>query len=366
MGLNPFAKESYVGVDIGTHTLKAVQLEPCPGGWRILAAGSFPSPTESVRDGVVVDTEGVGHAIRDLVRAHDITASTANIAVAGSSVIVRTVKLPKMNEASLRKSIKFEAGKYVPSSIEDSYIEFEIIGDCEDNKMDVLVVAAPKEMVESRVTACRLAGLDTELVDIEGFALYRALIEYQADNNYKDEVIALVDMGGWHTHISMIAYGQFSLTRSIPIAGATFTDAISTYFRTNPGEAEETKRRLDFAQLCEENANIQDSAELRLLQPIVDELVREIRRSINYYQTQHTEGGSGAPVSTVIATGGCSRVPGIGQYIGYKLGIPCVALGVWDTGRFQFASDDMDVGGEDYGVAAGLAMRRPGRQAVAA
>jgi type IV pilus assembly protein PilM len=311
-----------------------------------------------------VDTEQLADALRHLMREHGIAASTANIAVAGSAVVVRCVKLPKMSESALRKSIKFEAGKYVPSSIDDSYIEFEILGDTDEGKMDVLVVAAPKEMVESRVTAIRLAGLDTEIVDIEGFALYRSLVEFAGDSPYTDQTIALVDMGAAHTHISVVSNGQFALARSIPIAGATLTDALQTYFRTTAEEAEAAKYALDFAALANNDSEAKENAALRLLQPIVDELVREIRRSVNYYQTQQTDSVA-SPVGCILLSGGSSQLPGIDAYLAHKLGLSCDAIGVWSSPRLSLNTGG-DGGGHEYGVATGLAMRRAGRQAVAA
>jgi type IV pilus assembly protein PilM len=367
MAISLFPRDTYVGIDIGSHSLKAVQIDPSGRSFTVTRVGQYPTPPETVRDGVAVDPEQLGHAIRQLLRDSDISASTANIAVAGSSVIVRTIKIPKMSEAVLRKSIKFEAGKYVPSSVGDSYIEFDILGDAEEGKMDVLVVAAPKEMVESRIRAVAEGGLDTEVVDIEGFAIYRSLIECQPDSDYASETIGLVDMGAGHTHISIVSNGQFALTRSIPIAGSTLTDALQTYFRTGPEEADRTKSSLDFGLLAGEGRTAADNPALHLLQPVMDELVRELRRSINYYQTQQTEATGSAPVSTLLLTGGTARLQGIGDYLGFKLGLPCESLGVWETERFRSASADARNGvGHEFGVAAGLAMRRAGRAMKAA
>lgn len=365
MGLNPFGKESYVGIDVGSYSIKAAQLEPSRTGWVLTRYGSHPTPPEAVKDGVIVAPDIVSEAVRQLIHECHISATTANVGVAGSSVIVRSVKLPKMTESALRKSIRFEAGKYVPSSIDDSYIEFDILGDVEDGKMDVLVVAAPKDMVEARVETMRGAGLDTEVVDIEGFALYRSLVEAPENSDLRHRTIALVDMGAGHTHISVVANGQFALTRTIPIAGGTFTEALSAYFRTDVQAAEATKRDLDFGPLANADPNPQDSPALRLLQPIVDELVREIRRSINYYQTQQTE-QAGQPVDALLLSGGASAMKGIGEYLGFKLAIPCRAAGAWGEGRFIGTEAHEDDPGFEYGVAAGLAMRRPGRFAAAA
>lgn len=152
-----------------------------------------------------------------------ISATSAAIAVAGGSVIVRTVRIPKMPEGTLRKSIKFEAGRYVPSSIEDSFIEFEILGQAENRQMDVLIVASPREIVETRIAACeRNYSWEVETVDLEPFAMYRALIEANFDRTLAEETVALVDIGAGTTNVSVVSGGVFAMTRTIPNAGRSF------------------------------------------------------------------------------------------------------------------------------------------------
>ncbi|MEI6511710.1 MAG: type IV pilus assembly protein PilM [bacterium] len=370
MPISLFGKDTYVGIDIGSHTIKAAQVEQKSGIWRVTRAQYTNTPTETVVDGVVVDPETVGNAIRKLMSSGRFNATAANVAVAGASVIVRSVRLPKMNEATVRKSIKFEAGRYVPTSVEDSYIEFEILGPSTvEGQMEVLIVAAPRDVVESRVKACAMAGLDTEVVDVEAFALYRALVESVGKAQAADTTIALVDIGGSNTHVSVAANGLFALTRSIPIAGDTFTQALKSYLKCTDEEAEKIKRELDFTPLAQSKAGPMENPPLRLLQPIVDELLREIRRSLNYYQSQLPEGVSASPVSSVLATGGTMHMKGLAEYLAYRLSIPVTRADVFTVPSFDpSAVGELlnDGSGMRFCVAVGLAMRRSASVAVAA
>ena len=110
-----FGKETIVGIDIGSRTMKVVMAEPGSGPyqWKLIRAATAPTPRDSVRDGVVVDTAAMSTAIRELLKSADIVATGAASAISGSSVIVRHVKLPKMNENLLRKSIRYEAKQYI-------------------------------------------------------------------------------------------------------------------------------------------------------------------------------------------------------------------------------------------------------------
>ena len=169
-------------------------------------------------------------------------ATGAICAISGSQVIVRQVQFPKMPEAVLRKSIKYEASKHISASMEDSAVEFEILGDVPDeSQMDVMLVAAPREMVDSRVQVIESAGLDPLSVDVEAFALIRSLVEFSASDEYLHKTVALIDMGASHTDVNIVSRGEFVLTRNIPIAGNSFTNAVKSLVGVSFEEAERLK-----------------------------------------------------------------------------------------------------------------------------
>lgn len=352
-----FRTKAFVGLDMGHRVIKAVQLEKSPsGGWRVTKMASTATPTSAIRDGVVAEVDVVGQAIKDLLRNARFNANAAMVAVAGGAVTVRNIRLPKMPEATLRKSIKLEAGRYVPSSIEDSYIEFEIIGPAPDGQMEVLIVAAPKEIVESRLRACAQAGLDVEVVDVEAFATYRALVEADESPFNFDNTIALVDVGSASTNVSVVNKGNFAMTRSIPQAGQTFTEALQNFFKLSPEDAETGKSQLDLRSLLGEAAPTENPP-LRVLQPHVDELVREIRRSLNYYQSQQTEQGQPKPVARVLLSGGGAAMKGLPDYLANRLGIEVKEVGIFDNPRFTSGGVEDPGKGLEFAVATGLAMR---------
>ncbi len=356
MSLSMMRRKAYVGLDLGHGAFKAVQVERTADGWKVTRAVATPTPPECIKDGVVVDPPLAASAIRQMLREGRLTASNCIIAVAGGTVIVRTVRIPKMPEATLRKSIKFEAGRYVPSSIEDSFIEFEILGEAPENQMDVMIVAAPREIVESRLKACSMAGLDPEVVDIEAFAAYRSLVESEAEAGLSESTIALVDVGASSTNVSVVSKGVFAMTRSIPQAGGTLTEALKGYFKLSDEDAEAGKAQLDLRDLLKDEKPLENPP-LRVLQPHVDELVREIRRSLNYYQSQQTEQGAPNPVTKLIVSGGAARLGGLADYLSHKLGIETAARGVFDNPSFVSAGVEDPGSGLELSVAAGLAMR---------
>ncbi len=356
MSLNIFKKKSYVGIDIGHKTIQLVQIDKAGGGWRVGRAFTVATPPESVSDSVVVDIEAVAMAIKTGLREARINASTSVTSVSGGSVIVRLIRdMPKMTEEMLRKSIKYEAGRYVPSSVEDSYIEFEILGDSADGTMDVLIVAAPREVVESRIKAIEKAGLEVEVVDVESFAAYRSLVESNSASVLSQMTVALVDIGAAMTTVSVVSQGKFVMTRTIQQGSQAWTEALQTYFKLEEANAEAGKAQLDLTPLVEDA--VLDNQPLRVLQPHVDDLIREVRRSLNYYQSQQNESGAAHPVTHLLLCGGGAKMKGLAPYFGHKLGIEVVAMSIFDNATVLPTGELNAEDGIELSVATGLAMR---------
>ncbi|MGE0002547.1 MAG: type IV pilus assembly protein PilM [Fimbriimonadaceae bacterium] len=356
MSLRLFKHRSFVGIDLGAKAIKVVQIDRTQVGWKISHAASVATPRDAIKEGIVVDPPTVTAAIKDALSIAGIQAGSAVIGVSGPQVTVRNVRIPKMAETTLRKSIRFEASRYVPSSIGDSYIEFEIVGDAPDGQMDVLIVASPIDLVDSRIEAVEGAGLVVEYVDIDAFASHRSIVEANDGVVAGHEAFALIEIGATATNVSVVSNGSFAMTRSIPTAGQTMTEALRNYFKLSEEDAEEGKTQLDFTELAGGNKPLENPP-LRVLQPHVDELVREIRRSLNYYQSQQVDGNAPPPVTKLIVTGGSSKLKGFNDYVGSKLGVETVAIGVLDNPRIAYTGHEDFGTGLDLAVASGLAMR---------
>ena len=347
-----FGKETVAGVDIGSRLIKVVQAEPGRGvgQWKITRAAVGATPPEAVRDGVIVNRTAVAQALRELLQIAAIDANGAAAAISGTSVIVRHVKMPRMAENVLRKSVRFEAGKYISSSVEDSLIEFEITGPVpgEDDKMGVMLVAAPNDMVESRLLTLSEAGLEPVAIDVEAFAQQRALLDLSATRPGDGITVALLDIGAVTTDVNIVTNGQFALTRNISIAGDNFTGALKSVSpRQEWADLETLKTEVDMSALLNPDAEPDKVALARAIQPVMDELLREVRRSTNYYQSQLSdpansnlpagitaETGGGA-VSKIIVTGGSAKMRGLEAYMSARLG---ASVEVWNV----FANPSLD------------------------
>lgn len=369
-----FGKDTVVGIDVGSSSIKVVEIEPSGTGWRLTNAAIHPTPPDSCRDGTITDVIEVAQCVKSLLRTSGIRASGGVAAISGSQVIVRQVQMPKMTEALLRKSIRFEASRYISSAVEDSVVEFEILGNIAGSEqMNVMLVAAPRELVESRVAVLEAAGIEPVAVDVEAFALMRSLVEAGNSDLYSGKTVALVDMGATHTDVNIVSNGQFALTRSVPIAGESFTNAIKTLLGCAPDEAERIKLEMTVQDPIDSLSSHEvESRNWRVVQPLLDELLREIRRSIHYYQSQFPDDQEAASVSKIILTGGTARTPGMAAYVDSKLNVPAEVGEVFADGLLtpgQYTREFIDEYGPLLAVGTGLALKEDMsriRQTVAA
>lgn len=316
------AHDSAVGVDIGSNSIKLVHAEPTKQGVRISHIAMCPTPPDSVKEGVVVNVPEVAAAIQFAMRSVGIRTSSAITAIAGPGVVVRNVQVPQMSEQVFRKTISFEASKYISASVDDSVVEFEILGAAgEAGQMSALIVAAPRPIVDSKVAAIEEADLEPIAVDVEAFATFRTLIEYSSDESLRTGTLAILDIGASHTEINLVCNGKLELTRTIPIAGRSLTNAIKNAESCTDEEAEQFKHTLDMNELIGLPAGSVTSPGLKVVQSLVDEMLREVRRSVNYYQSQLPDGVSDTTVTRLLLTGGTSRLKGLQPYASSRLNV---------------------------------------------
>jgi type IV pilus assembly protein PilM len=353
-----FGSERLIGIDLGASQIKLVQAEAYKDKIRIVRAAQDDTPEDAIKDGMVIDRAAVAGVLKRMMKAHNITATGAVLAVSGPTVTVRRIRQPKMSETALRKSARYEAAKYVPSGIEDSAIAVEILGmsAVEAGQMDVMLVVAPREMVESRIDAVQRAGLEVVAVDLEAFALERAVVDCRRSMWDDGKLRALVDIGATHTEVILLHGATFALTRSVPIAGNAFTDALATHLRVDAAAAEERKHTVNLHTLIDGGVESEVNA-ARAIQGVLDELLREIRRSISYYETQIAESAETEALAEIVLAGGACRLQGIAPYIEARLTTPTRLANPLGNPLFVNTTEAHGDDTPGIGIALGLAVK---------
>lgn len=348
------------GIDIGSKTIKLAELTEKKNGIELSHIAVAPMPAEAVVDGVIVNPAIVGDTIARMADSCNVEAVRAVGAVSGPSVLTRQLRLPRMSEAQLRRSIPWEAKRYISSPIEDCIVEFEILQDVPgDSEITVLLVVAPKTAVDGQVESIERAGFDAVAIDIGPFAVVRSVIETAPDLEYRKLSLALVDIGAHYTDFNIVTQGNLVFTRSIPLGGETITQGIHSTLNLDVAEAEEFKYHLNALKMIPANGKVGNPV-INSIQTTLDELVREIRRTINYYQSLFAEGSEEGVIQGLLLSGGTSRMQNIDKYLERQLQIPVQTADVF-TGRYLNIPDQLagylDNDSVSMSAAIGLALR---------
>ncbi len=317
-----FGSKSFVGLDVGSHTIKVVELAPVDHRFRVLHAGTAPTPPGAVKEGVVIDPHSVANRIRQALTTAGTKGGRVVSAIGGQAVIVRELKFPPMPDADLQNAARFEAERYVPYGVRDVNMDLDVIGETTEDgqkKVVVLLVAAKRDTIDKHVQALEVAGLEPFVLDVDAFAIMRA---HTPPNQRPGDAQVLVDMGAETTDIVIAESGQMRLTRNVNIGGNNLTRAVGTKLELEFTAAEQLKEQKGMI-LLEGEPMPDDKTVLALhdlMLPIIGDLATEVRRSLDYFQTRYRE----AKISRIAISGGTARLPNLARFLSLELGVETV------------------------------------------
>ena len=231
-------KQSLLGLDIGSHSIKAVELETRSNkGHRLVNWGISQPLTEAIVDGEVMDRQLVTDAISNLLESRGIKSKNVVAAVSGRAVIVKRIMMNKLSPEDAQQAVYWEAEQHVPYDINDVSLDFEILGPAPNDpkQMQVLLVAAKKDMVLSFSDLIREAGLQPLIVDVDSFAAQNAL-----ETNYdfaSSEVVAILNIGADITNINITQAGVPFFTKDLQVGGNIFVETAQRKFNLSQSEA---------------------------------------------------------------------------------------------------------------------------------
>ena len=234
-------KKDVIGLDIGCSSIKLVELKEEKNGFKLQNLVLSPLPPEAIVDGALMDSVTIIDTIRDLITTSRIKTKDVVSSVSGHSVIVKKISLPFMTEAELEESIQWEAERYIPFDINDVNIDFQIFGSTPENPevMDVVLVAAKKDIINDYVSVIMESGLNPVIIDIDSFALENMLaINYDMD---REEAIAIANVGASITNMNIIKNNISAFTRDIFKGGNQVTEEIQRQLHVDHEEAEKIK-----------------------------------------------------------------------------------------------------------------------------
>ena len=311
------------GLDIGTHSIKMAQIVKTPNGYKLEKFSDGPTPAMTIKDGQIIDARVLGDTIKTMVLNNKINMEKVVGSVSGQSVVIRPINMTQMSEKELQNAIKFEAERYLPYSVSDAQIIGTILRrsvEGDEKSMEVLLVAAPNEMVANAQEVIKMSGIEPSAIDLEPFALVRAA-QLALSDELAHQTIALINLGASSSSINIFKEGVLRHNRTITTAGNSFTRAIGQSLNLSFEEAEKLKIEKGVIRV-EKDATPVAPTTMRIfnvIMPVLSELVTEIQRSFDYYRSRYR----GESVDLCVLSGGTAKFKNIDQFVSNELGVPC-------------------------------------------
>lgn len=318
--------------------------------YKVEAYSVEPLPPNAVIEKNIGDVESVGEAIRRAVKRSTTKTKNVAVAVAGSAVITKIITMDQdLSEDDMESQIQVEADQYIPYSLEEINMDFEVIGPSEQDpdKVEVLLAASRSDNVDVRVAACELAGLVPKVVDVEAFALENAysLLAQDLPGGGVGQTIALVDIGATMTTLSVLHDGAIIYTREQAFGGKQLTEEVQRRYGLTYEEAGLAKRQ----------GGLPDNYGPEVLEPFKESMGQQVNRSLQFFYASSQYG----QVERIILAGGCAAIEGADQVIAQKTGCdvsiadPFANMSISSKLRAEVVKSDAP----SLLIACGLAMR---------
>lgn len=342
-----------IGVDISASSVKMVELSKVPkkDSYIVERYVIEPLPKDAVSDGNIANLDAVAESLQRAWKRMGTRIKNVSLALPAAAVITKKILLPAgMREEDLEYQVESEANQYIPFALEEVNLDFQVIGPAPSNpdEVEVLLAASRKANVEDRVAAAEVAGLKTQVVDVEPYAAEMAFgqILAQLPDGAEDKCVALVDIGASVMNVNVLRNGQSIYLRDQQVGGDQLTQQIQAMFGLSAQEAESAKR----------NGGLPDNYESDVLSPFRENVVMEVARALQFFftSTQYNE------VDYIVLAGGCAVLPGLDDAVATRTQVSTMVANPFAlmTLSSRIKPRQLQADAPALIIACGLAMRR--------
>ena len=323
MVFNLFKSKSQLGIDIGTSSIKMVELSKDGGRWKIENYGMFElhgqgGQADTAKTVMDLPDAEISQAIKDIIQATGMRSREAVASVSSFSTFATVIEMPYTTEEDLAKTIPFEARKYVPIPLDQVVLDWSIIGVTDgkgssgpvptgpaapgtDVTVEVFLAAVPKDETARYQRIMKGAGLELVALELENSSLVRSLLGNDLSPT------AILNIGGRSTSIIIVSKGYERLSHNYEIGGYEMTKAVANSLGISPDQAEALKRRYGLLDSPENKAR-------PAMLSLVDMMIFETRKTVEAYEQAH-----GQKISRVVLIGGLANMPGMANYVKQRI-----------------------------------------------
>jgi type IV pilus assembly protein PilM len=342
--------KTIVGIDIGSHAVKAVVLERNGEQYRLVHAQQEHIPKGAMTDREIQDIEVVGKVISKIKRLLPKTIKLAAAAVSGSTVITKTIYMDiGLSDSEMESQIEIEADSTIPYPLEEVSLDFERTGvnESDPSKVNVLLSAARNDSVQGRAEAIETSGLTAKVMDVETYALARAaqLIYSQLPEKAENKLVGVIDIGANMTLLTVVKNSEAIYTRDQAFGGEQYTKSIVNYYGKTFEEAE----------LAKISGDLPPNYTFEVLAPFQTSVIQQIRRAVQMFLTS----SDNEKLDYLVISGGSAPLEGMKQVIEDELGIPCTIANPFNGMEIGTNVDPNIVKDQasSFMIASGLALR---------
>ncbi len=342
---------SIFGLDLSDLSIKLVKLEENGKEDELVSYGTVQLPFGAISDGEIKEKSQVIEAINKLVKISGpkkVKTKKVICSIPETKAFLRIISIPKMSEEEISEAVKWEIEANIPLSLEQVYYDWQIVTESlkiEKNKINLLVVAVSRIIIDEIISVIEEAGLDVVGLEIESISQARSLLS-QEDCN---KTVLIVDIGDRRTSFSIAKEGVLCFTSSIPLSGQSLTDTIARGMSISSKEAEEIKFNYGIG------SDFKNDALFQLTKPILENFSQEIEKSADFYLSGL---GYSKSIDKIIVCGGGANTKGIVPYLSKKLGREIELGNPWSNVNFGKKLPLIEKGqAVQYSTAIGLALR---------
>jgi type IV pilus assembly protein PilM len=296
---------TYVGIDIGSESIKMVQLRKTGNGFSLEKAGYSSIKEIPFYDGMN-NAGQISEAVKWVLENNDIKSAVASVSLPMNMIYSKYITLPFVSEEKIKQIIQFEIGEHIPFAVEEVYWDYTVFGKApKSNEVNVLLHVVKKDVVTDFVNNLAEAGIDIIIIDVMNMALYNSLIE---SGNYEETI--LIDIGAKNTNVILMENDN-CWSRALPIGGEDFDTQIAKDLNIAKEKAEQLKKDIGL------QGEGKDAKVSKAISKVSAELVKEIQRTIGFYRNK----AENLVIKRVVLSGGNARIKGISSLFMDKLGL---------------------------------------------
>jgi type IV pilus assembly protein PilM len=341
--------KSMVGVDIGSSSVKAVELQGRNGDFQLVSLGYESLQPDSVVDGQIMELNSVSNAIGSIFNEHRIKTTKVAAGVNGHSVIVKNIVLPQMSQEELQESFAWHAEEHIPFDISDVNLDYHVTASTDD-AIHVLMAACKRDKVSNLKQAIQLAGKQPAVIDVDAFALQNC---YELNYNPQPgEIVALLNIGASTTNINILNGNRSVFTRDASFGGNQYTSLLQKELGLTFEQAEQVKRGMPMPA---GNENVETAP---ILETVSDILALEIQKTMDFYRA--TVDDSESAVGKILVSGGGSKLMGLMGFLSKQFEIPVEIFDPFKRIKVDARGFDPEYMREivpEMAIAVGLALR---------